>query len=328
MALVQTHRFNWMGYEGTESENLNLALLRPINTGNLRYSDYQQRQHAVEDISTRLKLIKRDLGLLPPEEEEELMKRGNTADVDDDLSPEHDADVVKLFAKYAGRRKQLRSLKDAPDASSAGTVFYHPGEPTDKEQKWALNKFNLAVRSLLCGVGETSVSYLDGNEFTQLPRLKAHNKDYRDKVQSAAKTPLPAENKFDTAPVEAALERSKQVRMKLDAVRAAHDKSYAARCIRKEELNKNGLPLTHVSRADGSEQELVKKLVAARKKVTGTRLALNKQAHTASRKILKEIVNADGAKSGAKAQESLLSDPEKRTLEQPEARAEFAINVG
>ncbi|KEG05291.1 hypothetical protein DQ04_23961000, partial [Trypanosoma grayi] len=140
MAVVQTHRFNWMGYEGTESETLNIALLRPSDMGHLRNNDCKQRQQIVADIRLRLKLIKRDLGLLPPEENGDAVK--DTA-AEDDAFLELDAESparareAEMAAQLAERRRKLLAkygpVGDSDEDEEEEVVYLYPKPPSPAE---------------------------------------------------------------------------------------------------------------------------------------------------------------------------------------------------
>lgn len=292
MALVQTHRFNWMGYEGTQSEALNLALLRQTDAGQLRYSDYQQRQQVVNEIELRLKLIKRDLGLLP---QEDILKDLQDAEARRSPSPKRETYAEDILALFAMRRKDMRHLNVISGLTADdGKKFNFLHQPSDDTIKASYMKICNSMRSLLFRNGLTFVSYIDGMEFTELRQLVEYNKTQRAAVQgtlAAAGVMLPAESTFDVKTVKAALEQRDTLRKKLDALRARRDPTYAANCIRKDELNDKGEPTTTVLQADGDEQELFKKLVAAQKKLHSVQSAYNAQAYTVSQQLLKAKIS-------------------------------------
>ncbi|RNC48400.1 hypothetical protein TcCL_NonESM01630 [Trypanosoma cruzi] len=292
MAVVQTHCFNWMDHDGTRSETLNLALLRHSDTGNLRYSDYRQRQEVVADISMRLKIIKRELGLLPPEEEVEWNENKGQPE---DLYVRLDDEESEVFLQIQERRKRLFALMERPiEGTDESDVYYYPGTPADEMQREAAAPFALFVQSLLVQFGETFVSYLDGSEFLTLSKLVQHNEARRGEVEAAAEEAgvlLPSESEFDVTSLHAALENREQARMKLDAVRAASDPSYAAKFVRAEERDNSGQPITNVSPEDGTEAQLSAKLTAAKAQLESVRMAYNRRAHASARRVQKALAN-------------------------------------
>nr|AGN32887.1 hypothetical protein [Trypanosoma rangeli] len=295
MALVQTHRFNWMGYEGTMSEALNLDLLRHTDVGSLRYSDYRYRQEVVADIRMRLKIIKRELGLLPPEEDEEgdrvsPVSKGEFVDVDE-------YERNEFLLRIQRRRNALLYSKGplvAGEDNEAEEVYYHPAPPTAEMQRKAVPSFTLAVQSLLVRAGETFVSYLDGSEFVTVSKLTEHNEARRGEVEAAAEEAgvvLPSASEFEVTSLQAALEKREQLRMKLDAVRAASDPSYAARFVRAEERDNSGQPVTNVFPEDGDENNLSAKLQEAKVQLESARLAYNMRAFVIARRVQKALAN-------------------------------------
>ncbi|RNF02591.1 hypothetical protein TraAM80_06291 [Trypanosoma rangeli] len=295
MALVQTHRFNWMGYEGTMSEALNLDLLRHSNMGSLRYSDYNYRQAVVADIRMRLKIIKRELGLLPPEED---VEEGNMDHIAKDEFVDVDEYEGNEYLLRIQRRRNALLYSKGPLVASeddeAEAVYYHPAPPTAEVQRQAVPSFALAVQSLLVRAGETFVSYLDGSEFVAVSKLSEHNEARRGEVEAAAEEAgavLPSASEFEVTSLQAALEKREQLRMKLDAVRAASDPSYASRFVRAEERDNSGQPVTNVFPEDGDEKNLSAKLQAAKVQLESARLAYNKRAYVAARRVQKALAN-------------------------------------
>ncbi|RNF26227.1 uncharacterized protein Tco025E_01501 [Trypanosoma conorhini] len=295
MALVQTHCFNWMGHEGTMSETFNLGLLRHSDMGSLRYSDHRQRQEVVADIRMRLKMIKRDLGLLPPEEDAEEEAKN---DVESEAFAGVDQEEEEKYAlRIQERRKKFLHLKGplvASEDKEEEVVYYHPGKPTVEAQQQALPPFGLAVQSMLFCAGETFVSYLDGSAFVALSKLTEHNEARRPQVEAAAEAAgvaLHSASEFEVSSLQAALEKREQLRMKLDAVRAASDPSYAERCVRAEERDNSGQPVTNVLPEAGDVKKLSAKLRAAQAQLESARLAYNKRAYVAARRVLKALAN-------------------------------------
>ncbi|ORC92396.1 uncharacterized protein TM35_000031490 [Trypanosoma theileri] len=304
MAVVQTHCFNWMGYEGTESETLNLALLRHGNSGNLRYADYCQRQEVLADIRLRLKLIKRDLGLLPPEAEE--------TPVDDAIAELSEDESLSLEAPISARPKEeeKKVVEDKEPSTllavrqralqSTGTgrgsdsdedeeiVYVYPAPPSADDTATAAKAAGAALRSVLFEAGATYVSYIDGAEFTSTTALAEHNEAKRAELTDVE---LPEPGAFDLAPLEAALEERTQLRLKLDAVRAARDPEYAAAVIPASERDNSGNPITNVDVSEADEAQLSQKLTKAVRYLAALRELYNNRASKSANAVQLELAN-------------------------------------
>ncbi|KAH9589135.1 hypothetical protein LSM04_002692 [Trypanosoma melophagium] len=304
MAVVQTHRFNWMGYEGTESEALNLALLRHGNSGNLRYTDYCQRQEVLGDIRLRLKLIKRDLGLLPPEAEETPVEDavGELDDHDDALSlgappsegpkeVERD-DVDDEPAALAAIRRRVRQTGGRQHGSDSDEddeiVYVYPAPPAENETAAAMKGVGGALRTMLCEAGANFVSYIDGAEFPSTAALTAHNDAKRAELSDVE---LPEPSEFNITPLETAVEERNQLRMKLDAVRAARDPEYSAAVIPVSERDNSGNPITNVGAHEADEAQLSQKLTKAKRRLAALQAAYNKRALTSAQSVQLELAN-------------------------------------
>ncbi|KAG8345265.1 hypothetical protein ERJ75_000960200 [Trypanosoma vivax] len=295
IALVRTHRFNWMGHEGTESEVLNVSMLRANNEGALRYNDQIQREIVIASIRQRLEEIKRGLGLLPAENEQGGDGDDEIEDEDeDDEDGEGEHTEAEMLLQLALRRVELDE-KARTRGEMGSDIPLHYGTVTDEELSGASAFFSAGCRALLTRTKQTFTSYLDGRNFVSPVALAAHNEQgrvfYEDAVKSVSdgKRELPAVEKFDVEAIQAVVDERDLLRLKIDALRA-RDGKYAARFIRSLELDDDGNPLAEVD-PDDTEEQLNEKLQAVRQVLAQERREYNKRANAAAKRIQAAFVN-------------------------------------
>nr|CCC94572.1 unnamed protein product [Trypanosoma congolense IL3000] len=283
VAIAKTHRFNWMGHEGTESETLNLDLLRITNESNLRYNDHARRDSVVAAIRARLGQIKLALGLCTEDDLEE----------DDDDDDEENMEAQALW-KVAVRRVELQ--QEAEERGDEDSLYY--GTPTEEEEAEGYKKFVMGARVLLSHLRQTFVSYLDGREFLAIPDLVEHDKALRVRYEAIAavvqhpKFELPPAEEFDPTPLQAYIEARDTARMKIDALRCCGGGTYAQRYIREDELDEIGSPRIYVDMED-TEATLDEELQNARQTLTKERWEYNRRAVRVARRLQKFLAKRD-----------------------------------
>ncbi|CAJ1022011.1 hypothetical protein, conserved [Leishmania lindenbergi] len=289
-ALITKQRFNWMGYNGTETEEFDTTLLR---TDGMQANNnaYAHRQQVVLELKERLYRIKRDLELLPEEElraEEEARARRITEQKrleEERLRREaeeaawaEEAERQRLEREKAQaearrqreaeeqleeeRRLQLgKSEKDSDEDSDedseaddghseALTALPRTPEEMDK----AIKGLAKGIRMLLASTGNGYVSYLDGSLHPSISKLEEYNNTKREGVIRAVdgtNVSVPDPAEHSLTEVSAAMEARDMARKKLDAYCAMQDPTYAAR-IRSVEKNAYGIPK---QRLDSDEEE-------------------------------------------------------------------------
>ncbi|CAD2217601.1 hypothetical protein AGDE_12373 [Angomonas deanei] len=109
-AIVTTQRYNWMGYHGTETDEVDTALLRLDGSDKADNNNYERRQQVVGDIKERLYLIKKDLDLIPEEElraeEEQRQRRKQEKERRAQEEKQRQAEEKQRQAEEAERRKE------------------------------------------------------------------------------------------------------------------------------------------------------------------------------------------------------------------------------
>ncbi|KAK7197341.1 hypothetical protein NESM_000681400 [Novymonas esmeraldas] len=231
-ALITKQRYNWMGYNGTESEEVDTALLRAEDAPADNYS-YAHRQQVIAELRERLYHIKRELDLIPEEElraeeaarerrraerkrrEEEERERREAeeaarAEEADRQRQEREeaAEAARLQreAEEARRREQeaeaqrnaerWRQLQDSDedsDVEEEQNMALAAMPRTQQEIDNAVQGFAKGTRILLASNGSGYVSYLDGSVHPSITAVEAYNESHRAGVVHAlASTRTPA----------------------------------------------------------------------------------------------------------------------------------------
>lgn len=224
-ALVGTQRYNWMGYHGTETEELNTALLRGGEGSSGDNFDYEHRQQVMSDIKERLHLIKRDLELIPEEElkaEEEERERRREARREREAEAKRQAEAERKAREEEEARAKVEQEKRAQEAAlrqaeeekrreeeeriaqanaARWRRLHDTDDDTDDDEEKnniltniprsqeeidsAVSTFGTAARTLLIEKDMGYVSYLDGTYHVTLSALQKHNKHHREGVVRA-----------------------------------------------------------------------------------------------------------------------------------------------
>ncbi|CBH16823.1 hypothetical protein, conserved [Trypanosoma brucei gambiense DAL972] len=287
LALAKDHRFNWMGHDGTESETLNLDLLRITNEGCLRFSDQARRDYVITMIRARLGQIKLALGLCTEEDLED----------DEDEDDDEENSEAQVLWRLAVRRVELQ--QEAEERGDSGEPLYY-GTPTEEEVAEGYRDFVKGTRVLLSHLKQTFVSYIDGREFNTVAQLVEHNNALRPTYEETAaavqhpKFELPPVEEFDAEPLQAYVEKRNECRMKIDALRCCGGGAYAMRYMREEELDEIGTPRIYVDMED-TEATLDEELQNARQNLAKERWEYNCRAARVYRRLQKFLARRAAA---------------------------------
>lgn len=217
--IVTKQRYNWMGYNGTETQEVDTALLRGENAPVDNYN-YDHRQQVIAELKERLYQIKRDLDLLPEEElraEEEARQRrredrkrredeARRRRVEEEAAraEEEERQRVEQEERAEERRRQQeaeeqRHREQETEAQKNAERWRQLHDDSDddsdveEEQNEALSNmprsqaeidaavggFAKGTRMLIASSGQGYVSYLDGSVHTTMAGLEAHNEKNR-----------------------------------------------------------------------------------------------------------------------------------------------------
>lgn len=217
--IITKQRYNWMGYNGTETEEVDVALLRGADAPVDNYN-YEHRQQVIAELKERLYQIKRDLDLLPEEElraEEENRQRRRAdrkrredearrhrAEEEAARAEEEERQRIEQEERAEERRRQQeeeeerrrdqeaeaqknaerwRQLHDDSDDDSDVEEEQNEalsGMPRSQEEiDNAAAGFAKGTRMLLAANGQGYVSYIDGSVHYTVEKLEAHNEANR-----------------------------------------------------------------------------------------------------------------------------------------------------
>ncbi|KPI89164.1 hypothetical protein ABL78_1727 [Leptomonas seymouri] len=315
--IVTKQRYNWMGYNGTETEEIDTSLLRNDGTQADNYN-YDHRQQVIAELKERLYQIKRDLELLPEEElraEEELRQRRRAerkrraeearrrraeeeaarAEEEERQRIEQEERLRQQEEEEQRRREQeaeaqrnaqrWRQLHDDSDADSdideeEKNEILSKMRRTQAEIDHATAGFAMGTRMLLAVNGQGYVSYIDGSLHASIDQLEAHNQKARaaaEAITAGSSVRVPPAAEYSLDDVRASAEKYQLLRKKLDAYRALQDPTYSAR-IRASEKGRNGQPSTAITHEDGDEATIKTHMGDAKRHSEELRKAYNAKA--------------------------------------------------
>jgi hypothetical protein len=223
--IVTKQRYNWMGYNGTETQEVDTALLRGENAPADNYN-YDHRQQVIAELKERLYQIKRDLDLLPEEElraEEEARQRRREerkrreeearrrrAEEEAARAEEEERQRIEAEERAEERRRQQeederrREEQEAEaqrnaerwrqlhgDSDDDSDVEEEQNEAlsamprTQEEIDYAVAGFTKGTRMLLAMNNQGYVSYLDGSVHYAIEKLEVHNEEARAATDAA-----------------------------------------------------------------------------------------------------------------------------------------------
>ncbi|KPA82884.1 putative mitochondrial hypothetical protein [Leptomonas pyrrhocoris] len=223
--IITKQRYNWMGYNGTETEEVDTALLRGDKSTVDNYN-YDHRQQVIAELKERLYQIKRDLDLLPEEElraeeearqrrrderkrreeegrrqraeeeatraEEEERQRIEQEERAEEQRRQQEADEVRRreqeaeAQRNADRWRQLHGDSDADsDVEEEQNEALSAMPRTQEEINSAVAGFSKGTRMLLAANGQGYVSYIDGSVHSSIEKLEAHNEKARGPAETA-----------------------------------------------------------------------------------------------------------------------------------------------
>ncbi|GET88005.1 hypothetical protein, conserved [Leishmania tarentolae] len=306
-ALITKHRYNWMGYDGIESEEVDAALLRS-DGGPANNYNYMHRQQVIMELKERLYRIKRDLGLISEEElraEEEArqrrrMERKRRQEQErirkemEEAARAEEAERRRLEqeesedwatteeAEVRGKQECEKYMNDAEQCALLAAM-----SRTQKEIDSAITGFSKGTRILLTCSGNVYVSYLDGSEHFTIADLEKYNAANRKRVIKAlagTNVSVPASEEHSLEKVREAIQARDTARKKLDAVRALEDPTYRVR-IRSTEKGTDGTPSQQVVQEDGDISALVANCEETKQFAKSVCSAYNKKAAASGRTL-------------------------------------------
>ncbi|KAL7708390.1 hypothetical protein N2W54_000765 [Lotmaria passim] len=222
--IITKQRYNWMGYNGTETEEVDTALLRGEN-GTLDNYNYDHRQQIIAELKERLYHIKRDLDLLPEEEmraeeearqrrrderkrreeearrrraeeeaaraEEEERQRIEDEERAEERRRQQEEDEQRRREEDEARRNAERWRQPRGDSDDDSDVEEEQNEAlsamprTQEEIDYAVSGFVKGTRMLLIANDQGYVSYVDGSMHNSIDKLEAYNKEARAAAEAA-----------------------------------------------------------------------------------------------------------------------------------------------
>lgn len=300
LILLGLQRFNWMSYNGTDSEELNVMYLRALK--NLPgFADYQTRQATIEEIRQRLLAIKSDLGILSEEElraEEEARQRRRQERAERRRLEQEEAERRAREAEDRAAEEEKRRLA-AEDYARRWAALQEQGHLTEEaearrcalleglersqsEIDSAVVGVTFGARSLLLSTNSGYVSYLDGSMHTSVSRLNAYNVGHLESTRFALRhttVSLPPASQFNTITLENTIAAREQARKNLDACRATRG-------------------------PNGDEASLLAAVVTTKAKAEAARVEYNKSASACAHHLQKVACSTVEARS-ATAEEDL-----------------------
>lgn len=223
-ALITTHRYNWMGHYGTETEEIDTAHLRGAGHTADNY-DYEHRQQVIADIKERLHRVKRDLDLISEEEmraeqearqrrqaerrrreeeerqrqEEEAARRAEEEErrrIEKEQREQEEAarraeeeerrrQAEKVEQERASRWRQINDSDADSDDEEEINALLSGMRRTQKEIDNAVRGFTAGSRALIVSNDGGYVSYLDGSVHLTKAKLQQHNEAHRPGVEKA-----------------------------------------------------------------------------------------------------------------------------------------------
>ncbi|KAG5507357.1 hypothetical protein GH5_07453 [Leishmania sp. Ghana 2012 LV757] len=343
-ALITTQRYNWMGYNGTETEEVDTALMRAADMPSNNYN-YLHRQRVIMELKERLLQIKRELDLAPPEdrhseeearrrrqeqkrlEEEERMRReaeeaeraeAERQRLELEAAEEEARRQQEAMEREATQRKNMHEIdlnSDDSDASDEYSAVLEARAWTQKEIDEAIEGFVKGTRSLLSCTGNGYVSYLDGSTHPTTDKLDAYNvSKLEDLTTAVAGTyfDMPAAEEHSLEGVCAARDERDVARKKLEALRALEDRTYSVR-IRSTEKDADGQPKQQLTPDDSDVSALTVNFEAAKQLSETIRKAYNEKASASGNVIAAALcMRAISASPEAEAAVTVLESESKK----------------
>lgn len=223
-ALITTQRYNWMGYNGTETQEVDTALLRSDDAQADNYS-YAHRQQVIAELKERLYHIKRDLDLIPEEElraeeaerqrrreqrkrreeearaqreaeeaarrEEAERQRREREEAAEAARRQQEEDEARRKAeeeeaqRNAARMRQLNDSDEDSDQEEELNAALSAMPRTQAEIDAAVQGFGKGTRMYLASNGSGYVSYLDGSSHPSTAAVEGYNAGKRAAVVKA-----------------------------------------------------------------------------------------------------------------------------------------------
>ncbi|KAG5507080.1 hypothetical protein JKF63_05826 [Porcisia hertigi] len=300
-ALITLQRFNWMGYNGTESEEIDTQHLRNSDKPSDNYS-YAHRMQAILEMKERLYLIKRDLDLIPEEqlraeeaererkraerkrreEEERLRKEAEEAARSEEAERKRQEEAEAQLE--AERRRRMGNSEEEEERLNAILASI---PRTQTEINAAAEGFTKGTRMLLFSTDNGYVSYLDGSVHLSAPQTEEYNTSIRERVIKAldgTNVLVPAAEEYSLAEVHAANNARDEARKKLDAFRVTQDPTYSSR-IRSTEKDAAGNPMQQLAPGESDEPTLVSNYESTKKRAESVRKAYNAKAASTGNSI-------------------------------------------
>lgn len=242
---LEAVRYNWMGYNGTESAEVMMSRWAGESGGMM---DFKERFGTLQEIEDRLYIIKLEMGLLPPEELRDIVRQRAQAAREEQerlkqLRQEHEnklaAERRELEDEEA--RERLQILKEMENALGISGLQEEAFRVGLEEARSQFNPMVLAraLKSFLSSKDATFVSYLDGTSHVSIEELNGYNSSIRDRVAREVNgiVALPPSQSFDIKTLQIAETAVNHSRMRYDAARACADSFLLQRLREAERAN-------------------------------------------------------------------------------------------
>lgn len=340
---LATTRYNWMGYNGTESAEELMLRWAGSQKGLL---NQKERYELLQELEDRLFIIKIEMGLLPPEELRDIARRRAEA-------AREEAERLRRLQELREQERaaQRKALEDEEaearlkliqeSLASMGLSAAYERECLRKgielaDKQFAAKALSTAVKSYLLSQDVCFVSYLDGTSHLSLEELKNYNSVHRDRVarEVGKLAAVPAPQSFDTASLLLAQASMNRLRVSYDAIRAREDETFALRLRSNERarLGENGTA--------ENESEVLRRLNEAQKQYETARAEYNRNATAAAKTLTlaafrrakedKSAVppkNVSPARSRQSMNEGVRQEPKRSESEKVESDSESERNT-
>lgn len=280
---LMTTRYNWMGYNGTESAEDLMLRWAGSQKGLL---NQKERYEVLQELEDRLFIIKIEMGLLPPEELRDIARRRAEAAREEAerlrrLQLLHEQELAAQRKaledeEAEARMKLIQELMGTMGLSAAYERECLRAGIELIDKKFVAKTLTTAVKSYLLSQDVSFVSYLDGTSHLSLEELKSYNTSRRDRVakEVGKLAAVPSQQSFDTSSLQLAQASMNRFRVAYDAVRAREDESFSQRLRSKE---RSALA---ANESDENETELLRRLNETQQQFEAARAEYNRNATT------------------------------------------------
>ncbi|CCW71886.1 unnamed protein product [Phytomonas sp. Hart1] len=302
-SLIISQRYNWMGYNGTESKEIDQVFVRSGDGAGI--FDYWRRRSVLNDIKKRLHLIKGELNLIPEDElraEREAARRcreaneaARRAKLNDDANRSQEEEARRLAQVEFERRMRAIMQRTAGISEAECNELLENLPHSRAEMVNAVNSFSTAARGLLVAHEAHYISYLDGSCHTSLDGLDQYNVKIRNQTKQALEElgmSLPQAEVYSTGALHDAKSVLKTAQQKLQAFFCQRDRTHAMR-LRRADKDARGVPTTALTEEDGDEETLRQNVDDALVNMVTLREAYNERSAAFGQRMAALTINSN-----------------------------------